>query len=59
MSEKNWSPYTWHCSNCGNPVTGYRNNRGTIKVECRKCHCTMVRTIKGKKHDTIEMYAPQ
>ena len=41
-----WKPFTWHCSQCGADVTGYKNERGDIKVQCNKCRLVMVRTIK-------------
>ena len=54
-----WTPFQWHCSNCGNIVTGYKNDKGTIKVQCDRCKTCMVRTIKSKVHDTIDVYAPK
>ena len=53
-----WTPFSWHCSNCGTIVTGYKNAKGDIKVECSRCHVVMVRRIKGRRHDTIDLYAP-
>ena len=54
-----WVPFSWHCVNCGNIVTGYRNSRGDIKVECRRCRTAMVRTLKAPKQDIIKVYAPE
>lgn len=54
-----WVPFSWYCSNCGTVVTGYKNQRGDIKVQCSKCRAVMIRTMKNRKHDTIELYAPQ
>lgn len=53
-----WVPFSWHCVNCGNIVTGYKNSRGDIKVECKKCRTVMVRTLKNRKQDNITVYAP-
>lgn len=53
-----WVPLSWHCSNCGGIVSGFKNANGDIKTECKKCHVVMVRTIKGRRHDTIDLYAP-
>ena len=50
MAEE-WTPFSWHCSNCGTIVTGYKNANGDIKVECSRCHVVMVRRIKGRRHD--------
>lgn len=54
-----WISLSWHCSNCGNIVQGFKNSKGNIKVECNKCHVIMIRTIKGRRHDTIDLYAPR
>ena len=54
-----WKPFTWHCSQCGADVTGYKNERGDIEVQCNKCRLVMVRTIKGKRHSTMELYTPK
>lgn len=53
-----WVPFSWHCSNCGAIVAGYKNEKGTIKVECKKCGVVMVRSFKGRRHDTIDLFAP-
>ena len=53
-----WVPFQWHCVNCGDIVTGFRNSKGDIKVECKRCHTVMVRSIRNKKRDTFEVYAP-
>ncbi len=52
-----WTPFSWHCPNCGTIVTGFKNPNGDIKVECSRCHATMVRRFKGRRHDTIDIYA--
>ncbi len=58
-NNEDWRPFQWHCSNCGNLVTGYKNEKGDIKVECKRCRTCMVRKLKTKTHDTIEVYAPR
>ena len=54
-----WLPFSWYCVNCGTIVTGYKNQNGDIKVECSRCHAVMVRKIRSRKHDTIDLYAPK
>lgn len=54
-----WAPCVWHCSNCGELVSGLKNENGDIKVQCKKCGMVMVRRMKGRRHDTIELYAPK
>lgn len=53
-----WRPFSWYCANCGHMVTGYKNKKGDIKVECTVCRVVMVRTLKGRRHDSIDLYAP-
>ena len=54
-----WRPFIWHCVNCGCIVTGFKNNEGKIKVECKRCRTVMVRILKNKRKDTIDVFAPQ
>lgn len=54
-----WKPFSWHCTNCGTIVTGYKNQNGDIKVECSHCRAVMIRTIKSRRHNTIDVYAPK
>lgn len=54
-----WAPFQWHCSNCGNVVRGVKNQNGMIKVKCNRCQVVMVRKLKTKWHDTIDVYAPE
>lgn len=58
-NHEEWVPFSWHCPNCGAKVIGYKNEKGTIKVECTRCRVVMVRTFKGRRHDTIDIYAPK
>ena len=57
--QEQWVSFSWHCPNCGMIVVGVKNSDGTIKVQCRHCGTAMVRRIKGRRHDTIDLYAPQ
>lgn len=34
------------------------NPEGRIKCTCGRCGSVMVRTVKGRRHDSIEVYAP-
>lgn len=54
-----WTPFQWHCSNCGNIVRGIKNQNGMIKVKCNRCQVVMVRKPRTKCHDTIDIYAPE
>ncbi len=57
--EETWIPFSWHCPNCGCIVTGYKNQNGDIKVQCNRCKMVMVRKLRGVKHDSIDLYAPE
>ncbi len=54
-----WQAFRWHCPNCGKQVIGYKNKEGSIKVSCSSCRTVMILTPKGRRHDTIEIYAPK
>lgn len=54
-----WSPFSWHCPNCGTIVTGFKNQKGDIKVQCNRCQIVMVRRLRGAKHDTIDLFAKE
>ena len=47
------------CSNCGELLYGYRNDEGKIKYECKRCGAVTVRVPKGRRHDKIDLYAPE
>lgn len=57
--EEIWVPFSWYCSNCGAIVTGYKNQNNDIKVQCSRCQVVMVRRFKSRKHDTIDLFAPE
>ena len=54
--QEQWTSYSWYCPNCGTLVTGYRNEQGSVKAQCRKCRSFMVRTMKSRRCDTITIY---
>ena len=58
-NHEEWKPFSWHCASCGNIVTGYKNKNGDIKVECNICRVVMVRKTRGRRHNTIDVYAPK
>lgn len=57
--QDNWRTVSWYCPNCGNLVSGYPNADGIIKVTCCKSGTEMVMKIKGRRHNTLEVYAPK
>ena len=55
---EDWTIYSWYCPNCKNEVAGLKNDKNQIRVKCNKCGVEMVRTVKGRRHDVIDLYAP-
>lgn len=53
-----WRIYTWYCPNCKEEVAGLKNKKNQIRVKCKKCGAEMIRTIVGRRHDVIDIYAP-
>lgn len=58
MKYDTWTPVPMFCANCGHLNYGYRNENGIIKYECKNCKAVSVRKQKGRRHDTIDLYAP-
>lgn len=56
--DERWNPYPIFCPNCGKINYGYKNTDGKIKYECSKCMIKFVRVQKSRRHDTIDIYAP-
>ncbi|MCD8009019.1 MAG: hypothetical protein LUF68_08860, partial [Clostridiales bacterium] len=57
VEKEEWTPFSWHCPNCGALVTGYKGSDGAISVECSRCRIVMVRRLRSKQHDRIDLYA--
>ena len=55
---EDWTIYSWYCPNCKNEVAGLKDKKNQIIVRCSKCGSEMVRTIKGRRHDVLDIYAP-
>ena len=53
-----WTIYSWYCPNCKTQVAGLKNKKNQIRVICTKCSAEMVRTVVGRRHDVIDMFAP-
>ena len=54
-----WTPLPMYCNNCGHLNYGLQRNDGKIKYECNKCRMVFVRTIKNRRHQTLEIYTPK
>ena len=53
-----WIIYSWYCPNCKEEVAGLKNKKNQIKVKCSRCGAEMIRTVAGRRHDVIDIYAP-
>ena len=53
----NWSIFTIYCPNCGMSLSGAKDRHGKVRYRCPKCGVEMIRTSKGRRHDTLEVYA--
>lgn len=59
MEEREWVPFSWHCPNCGKIVTGFNNHSGMIKVTCKHCSLVMIRKLKSRRRDILELFPPR
>lgn len=55
---EDWTIYSWYCPNCKSEVAGLKNRKNQIRVKCDVCAVEMIRTIVGRRHDVIHLYAP-
>lgn len=49
--------YIWYCPNCKNEVSGAKNSKNEIRSKCQ-CGVEMIRTILGRRHTVLDIYAP-
>lgn len=59
MSKEKWTAMPMYCANCGSLQYGFKNDEGKIKYECQTCGTVAVRVQKGRRHDKIDLYAPE
>lgn len=52
-------PVKFFCNNCGNVITGVRDEKGFIKVQCSRCGTLIVSNVVGRRHVQLDVYAPQ
>ena len=53
-----WNIYSWYCPNSKREGAGLKNKTNQIRVKCSRCGAEMIRTIIGRRHDVIDIYAP-
>lgn len=54
-----WRPYRCYCPNCSTLVVGYKNELGICRISCPVCEVKIVRKPMGRRHDRIDIYAPE
>ena len=54
-----WKVIMMYCPNCGKLVQGYQKEDKTTKMECHHCGVKLLSKQKGRRHHTIDMYAPE
>lgn len=59
MKANKWKILSWYCPNCGNLDSSCTDTKGKAKVRCRRCGADMVLKVKGRRHTSIEVYAPK
>ena len=55
---QDWKIYSWYCPNCKAEVCGIKDKKNQIKAKCERCGVQMVRKFIGRRHQQIEIYAP-
>lgn len=53
-----WKPTRRHCINCGQVLTGYRNESGLVKLQCTRCGLVMVSKRISRRHERIDITPP-
>ena len=56
--QDSWQKISWYCPNCGKLLSGQPNAEGVVKATCCTCHAEMAMKVKGRRHNTLEIYAP-
>ena len=59
MAANEWVQAILHCPNCGSIVTGYRDKEGYAKIQCLTCQVNIVSKRISRRHERIDLYAPQ
>ncbi len=54
-----WTVVQMYCPNCGTLSTGYRDQNGKHRFQCKRCGVAMVRSYKSRRQDLIEVTIPR
>ena len=52
--QNTWKPTKRLCTNCGQVIIGYRNDKGLVKLQCPKCGLVMVSKRMSRRHERID-----
>ena len=55
---EDWSVSKRICINCGKQIVGYRDAKGLVKISCPRCGLSMVSKLISRRHERIDIYAP-
>ena len=56
--QNEWKPTKRLCTNCGQLIVGYRNEKGFVKLQCPKCGLVMVSKRMSRRHERIDITPP-
>lgn len=49
----------WYCCCCGCRISATEDKNTHLKIKCTNCgHCMVVKNV-GRRHKTMEIYAPK
>ena len=54
-----WTVVQMYCPNCGTLSTGYRDQNGKHRFQCKRCGVAMVRSYKSRRLDLVEVTIPR
>ena len=58
MSEE-WRPVRRHCPNCGKEITGCRNSKGAVRMQCGTCGLILAGKRMSRRHERCDLYVPE
>lgn len=56
--QNTWKPTKRLCTNCGQVIIGYRNDKGLVKLQCPKCGLVMVSKRMSRRNERIDITPP-
>ena len=53
-----WKTTRRHCQNCGEIVTGSRNEKGIVKLLCPRCGLCMINKRVSRRREQVDVIVP-